>query len=40
VGGGLQMPTDIGIGIGIGPAGDLWAMNNWQDDDSCDATPP
>ena len=31
VGGGLQMLTDIAVG----PAGDVWAMNNWQDIDSC-----
>ena len=31
VGGGLQMQTDIAIS----PAGDVWAMNNWQDIDSC-----
>ncbi len=31
VGGGLQLQTDIAIG----PAGDVWAMNNWQDIDSC-----
>jgi hypothetical protein len=36
VGVGLQMPTDIGIG----PAGDVWAVHNWQDDDSCDTTLP
>ncbi len=27
VGGGLQMQVDVGIG----PAGDVWATNNWQD---------
>ncbi|HTQ00564.1 MAG TPA: hypothetical protein VMN56_14660, partial [Casimicrobiaceae bacterium] len=31
VGGGLQMQTDIAIS----PSGDVWAMNNWQDIDSC-----
>lgn len=31
VGGGLQMLTDIAIS----PAGDVWAMNNWQILDSC-----
>ncbi len=31
VGGGLQMLTDIAIS----PSGDVWAMNNWQDIDSC-----
>ena len=31
VGGGLQMQTDLAIG----PAGDVWVMNNWQDIDSC-----
>ena len=31
VGGGLQLQTDIAIS----PAGDVWAMNNWQDIDSC-----
>jgi len=36
VGGGLQMQTDIDID----PAGDVWAMNNWQDVDSCYAHPP
>jgi hypothetical protein len=36
VGGGLEMQTDIAVG----PAGDVWAMNNWQDIDSCfDAHP-
>ena len=35
VGGGLQMQTDIDID----PAGDVWAMNNWQDVDSCYAKP-
>jgi hypothetical protein len=31
VGGGLQLQTDIAIS----PTGDVWAMNNWQDIDSC-----
>jgi hypothetical protein len=31
VGGGLQMETDLAIG----PAGDVWVMNNWQSIDSC-----
>ncbi|HVN69708.1 MAG TPA: hypothetical protein VMU38_08685, partial [Candidatus Binatia bacterium] len=36
VGGGLQMLTDIGVD----PAGNVWAMNNWQDIDSCVAPTP
>jgi len=36
VGGGLQLQTDIAIS----PAGDVWAINNWQDVDSCYASPP
>ena len=36
VGGGLQMQTDIDVD----PAGNVWAMNNWQDIDSCIGTPP
>ena len=36
VGGGLQMQTDIAVD----PAGNVWAMNNWQDIDSCVATKP
>ena len=36
VGGGLQMHTDIAVS----PAGDVWAMNNWQDVDSWYAGPP
>ncbi len=36
VGGGLQMLTDIGVD----PAGNVWAMNNWQDVDVCVTTPP
>src|SRR5262245_22928995 len=35
VGGGLQMQTDLAIG----PAGDVWVMNNWQDIDSCFGKP-
>ena len=35
VGGGLQMQTDIAIG----PAGDVWVMNNWQDVASCFGNP-
>jgi hypothetical protein len=35
VGGGLQMQTDLAIG----PAGDVWVMNNWQDIDSCFGIP-
>jgi hypothetical protein len=35
VGGGLQMQTDLAIG----PAGDVWVMNNWQDIDSCFGNP-
>ena len=31
VGGGLQMQVDVQIG----PAGDLWVTNNWQNRDSC-----
>lgn len=31
VGGGLQMQTDLAVG----PAGDVWVMDNWQDIDSC-----
>ncbi len=36
VGGGMQMLTDIAIG----PAGDVWTMNNWQDYEMCFATSP
>jgi hypothetical protein len=36
VGGGLQMQTDLAIG----PAGDVWVMNNWQDIESCFGIPP
>ena len=35
VGGGLQMQTDIAVD----PAGNVWAINNWQDIDSCVGTP-
>jgi hypothetical protein len=35
VGGGLQMQTDLAIG----PAGDVWVINNWQDIDSCFGVP-
>ena len=35
VGGGLQMQTDFAVG----PAGDVWVMNNWQDIDSCFGKP-
>jgi hypothetical protein len=35
VGGGLQMQTDIAVS----PAGDVWAMNNWQDLYSCFGNP-
>ena len=35
VGGGLQMQTDIAVS----PSGDVWAMNNWQDIDSCFGVP-
>ena len=36
VGGGLQQQTDLAIG----PAGDVWVMNNWQIMDSCFDVPP
>lgn len=36
VGGGLQMQTDLAVG----PAGDVWVMDNWQDMDSCFGVPP
>jgi hypothetical protein len=36
VGGGLQMQTDIAVG----PAGDVWAMNNWEIIDSCFSLRP
>ncbi len=35
VGGGLQMQTDLAIG----PAGDVWVIDNWQDIDSCFGVP-
>jgi hypothetical protein len=35
VGGGLQMQTDIGVD----PAGNVWAINNWQDIGSCIGVP-
>ena len=35
VGGGLQMQTDLAIG----PAGNVWVINNWQDIDSCFGNP-
>ncbi len=35
VGGGLQMLTDIAVD----PAGNVWAINNWQDIASCVGTP-
>jgi hypothetical protein len=35
VGGGLQMLTDIAVD----PAGNVWAMNNWQDIDACIGIP-
>jgi hypothetical protein len=35
VGGGLQMQTDLAIG----PADDVWVMNNWEDIDSCFGAP-
>ena len=36
VGGGLQMQTDLAVG----PAGDVWVMNNWEDIESCFGVPP
>jgi streptogramin lyase len=36
VGGGLQMLTDIAVD----PAGNVWAMNNWQDIDACIGVAP
>ena len=36
VGGGLQMQTDIAVD----PAGNVWAINNWQDIASCFGDPP
>jgi hypothetical protein len=35
VGGGLQMQTDLAIG----PAGDVWVIDNWQDINSCYGQP-
>ncbi len=35
LGGGLQLQVDIGIG----PAGDVWVTNNWQDPASCFGDP-
>jgi len=35
VGGGLQLQVDIGIG----PAGDVWVTNNWQDTAACYGKP-
>ena len=35
VGGGLQMQVDVGIG----PAGDVWVTNNWQDRHVCFGKP-
>jgi streptogramin lyase len=35
VGGGLQLQVDVGIG----PAGDVWATNNWQDHTLCYGRP-
>jgi len=35
VGGGLQMQTDLAIG----PAGDVWVMDNWEEIDSCFGVP-
>ena len=35
VGGGLQMQTDLAIG----PTGDVWVMDNWQDINSCYGDP-
>jgi streptogramin lyase len=36
VGGGLQLQTDLAIG----PAGDVWVINNWQDIETCFGVPP
>jgi hypothetical protein len=36
MGGGLQMQTDLAIG----PAGDVWVIDNWQDINSCYGNPP
>jgi len=35
VGGGLQLQVDIGVG----PAGDVWVTNNWQDPAACYGKP-
>jgi hypothetical protein len=35
VGGGPQLQVDIDIG----PAGDVWVTNNWQDHDACYGKP-
>ena len=35
VGGGLQLQVDVGIG----PAGDVWVTNNWQDRHVCYGKP-
>ena len=35
VGGGLQLQVDVGIG----PAGDVWVTNNWQDHEVCYGKP-
>ena len=35
VGGGLQLQVDVGIG----PAGDVWVTNNWQEPASCFGKP-
>lgn len=35
VGGGLQLQVDIGVG----PAGDVWVTNNWQDTAACYGKP-
>lgn len=34
-GGGLQMLTDTAVDL----AGNVWAINNWQDIDACIGTP-
>jgi hypothetical protein len=36
VGGGLQMQTDLAIG----PSGDVWVMDNWEDIDACFGRAP
>lgn len=35
VGGGLQLQVDIGVG----PDGDVWVTNNWQDTAACYGKP-